>query len=80
MVDTLLMVFIVKLHMLPKFADTATLKLDVLITPKLDVNPIVVDREETEDCVTERILNVLDKSVEYSLLTSTVLEAIVIRF
>jgi hypothetical protein len=39
--------------MLTKLSDTATLRLDMLVKEKLEFSPIVVDRDETADCVTK---------------------------
>jgi hypothetical protein len=46
--------------------EIATLRFEVVSAAKLDERPIVVDNEDTEDCVTESILKVFESSVEYA--------------
>jgi hypothetical protein len=50
--------------MLPKLLETATLRFDSVAKVRLDERPIVVDREETEDCVKKKLLLTLDSRVE----------------
>ena len=55
---------IVKLHKLLKFCEMDTLRFDMVVKVRLEVRPIVVDKEETEDCVIEKLLLTLEKRVE----------------
>ena len=50
-----------------------------LATVKLDTNPIVVDKEDADDCATERTVKVLDNNVEYSCLISIIFDIVYIR-
>jgi len=57
-----------------KFWEIDTLRFDIVAKVRLEDKPMVVDKEETEDCVIEKLLLTLESSVEYCWRISITLE------